>query len=97
MPLEHWGGAVAVDSLFVLCLLLFLDNATLAAFTTPLLLAYAPRFEPWQVGVFGALSAGARRTIQPLPFRWALSPGPPRLRRLRPGRGQGGRAPPRAP
>ena len=59
-------------SLPVLCLLLFVDNATLAAFTTPLLLAYAPRFEPWQVGVFGAASAGAGSTVQLLLFRWVL-------------------------
>ena len=56
----------------LLCLLLFVDNATLAAFSTPLLLAYAPRFEPWQVGVFGAASAGAGSTLQLLMFRWIL-------------------------
>ena len=56
----------------LLCLLLFVDNATLAAFSTPLLLAYAPRFEPWQVGVFGAASAGAGSTLQLLLFRWVL-------------------------
>jgi len=61
------------DSLVVLCLLLFLDNATLAAFTTPLLLAYAQHFPPWQVGLFGAASAGAGSTIQLLLFRWILS------------------------
>lgn len=59
-------------SLPVLCLLLFVDNATFAALTTPLLLAYAPRFEPWQVGVFGAMSAGAGSTVQLLLFRWIL-------------------------
>jgi uncharacterized membrane protein YdjX (TVP38/TMEM64 family) len=56
----------------LLCLLLFVDNATLAAFSTPLLLAYAPRFEPWQVGVFGAAAAGAGSTIQLMLFRWLL-------------------------
>ncbi len=60
--------------LVALCGLLFLDNATLAAFTTPLLLAYAPRFEPWQVGVFGALSAGAGSTIQLVAIRWIVAP-----------------------
>ena len=59
-------------SLPLLCLLLFVDNATFAAFSTPLLLAYAPRFEPWQVGVFGAASAGAGSTVQMLLFRWIL-------------------------
>ena len=59
-------------SLPVLCLVLFVDNATTASFTTPLLLTYAPRFEPWQVGVFGAASAGAGSTVQLLLFRWIL-------------------------
>ena len=59
-------------SLPLLCLLLFVDNATVAAFSTPLLLAYAPRFEPWQVGVFGAAAAGAGSTVQLLLFRWVL-------------------------
>lgn len=60
-------------SLPVLCLLLFADNATVAALSTPLLLAYAPRFEPWQVGVFGAASAAAGSTVQMLLFRWILA------------------------
>jgi len=77
---------VSVDSLFVLCVLLFLDNATLAAFTTPLLLAYAPKFEPWQVGVFGAISAGAGSTIQIVLFRWLLASEWPWVKRFAPGR-----------
>jgi uncharacterized membrane protein YdjX (TVP38/TMEM64 family) len=42
-------------------------------FSTPLLLAYAPRFEPWQVGVFGAAAAGAGSTLQLQLFRWVLA------------------------
>lgn len=74
------------ESLVVLCLLLFLDNATVAAFTTPLLLAYAPRFEPWQVGLFGAASAGAGSTIQLVLFRWILSTDWPWVKRFAPSR-----------
>ena len=59
-------------SLPVLCLLLLVDNATLAAFSTPLLYHYARHFEPWQVGVFGAAAAGAGSTVQLLLFRWVL-------------------------
>ena len=66
----------------VLCLLLFVDNATLAAFSTPLLLAYAPRFEPWQVGLFGAAAAGAGSTVQLLAMRWILAPARPWARRF---------------
>ena len=74
------------ESLLVLCLLLFLDNATLAAFTTPLLLAYAPRFEPWQVGVFGSAAAGAGSTVQLVLFRWLLATDWPWVKRFAPGR-----------
>ena len=75
-----------VDSLFVLCLLLFLDNSTLAAFSTPLLLAYAPHFPPWQVGVFGSAAAGAGSTVQLMIFRWLLSTDWPWVKRFSPGR-----------
>src|SRR5499426_3423149 len=85
-PAASMGGPVSVDSLFVLCLLLFLDNATFAAFTTPLLLAYAPHFEPWQVGVFGAASAGAGSTVQLVLFRWLLSTDWPWVKRFAPSR-----------
>ena len=70
----------------VLCLLLFVDNATFAALTTPLLLAYAPHFEPWQVGVFGAASAGAGSTVQLMIFRWLLASDWPWVRRFAPSR-----------
>ena len=60
-------------SLPMLCLVLFLDNATTASFTTPLLLTYAPKFQPWQVGVFGATAAGLGSTVQLLMFRWILN------------------------
>lgn len=73
-------------SLPVLCLLLFLDNATFAALSTPLLLAYAPRFEPWQVGVFGAASAAAGSSVQLLVFRWVLATDWPWVKRFAPSR-----------
>src|SRR5262249_28481652 len=73
-------------SLPLLCLLLFADNALLAAFTTPLLLLYAPRFEPWQVGVFGAVAAGAGSTLQLALFRWILASPWAWLQRLTPSR-----------
>ena len=73
-------------SLPLLCVLLFLDNASIAAFSTPLLLAYAPRFEPWQVGVFGAASAGAGSTVQMLFFRWILATDWPWVKRFAPSR-----------
>jgi hypothetical protein len=47
---------VGGESLIVLCLLLFADGATTAAFTTPLLLKYARHHEPWHVALAGGAS-----------------------------------------
>lgn len=70
----------------VVCLMLFVDNATFAALSTPILLTYAPRFEPWQIGVFGAASAGAGSTVQLLVFRWLLASDWAWAKRLTPSR-----------
>ena len=74
------------DSLFTLCVLLFLDGATLAVATTPLLLAYAPRHEPWQVALAGGLASAAGSAVQLLAFRWILERDVPWLRRFVPTR-----------
>ena len=74
------------DSLFILCVLLFLDGATLAIFTTPLLLAYAPRHEPWQVALAGGLASAAGSAVQLLAFRWVLERDVSWLRRFVPTR-----------
>ncbi len=84
-------------SLPVLCLLLFVDNATTASFTTPLLLTYAPRFEPWQVGVFGAAAAGAGSTVQLIMFRWILGTDWPWVKRFAPSRERVAKALARSP
>jgi ribonucleoside-triphosphate reductase len=88
--LSFWSDLVSAApprlSLPVLCLLLFVDNATISSFTTPMLLAYAPHFEPWKVGVFGALAAGAGSTVQIMIFRWILASPWPWTRRFAPSR-----------
>lgn len=63
---------MTVESLWMLCLLLFLDGATTAAFTTPLLLAFAKAFEPWQVAVAGGAASAAGSVVQLAVFRWML-------------------------
>lgn len=63
---------MTVESLWMLCLLLFLDGATTAAFTTPLLLVYSKHFEPWQVAVAGGLASAAGSVLQLAIFRWML-------------------------
>jgi uncharacterized membrane protein YdjX (TVP38/TMEM64 family) len=80
------GTLVAVDSLALLCLWLFLDGATFAVVTTPLLLLYAPRFEPWQVAVAGGVASAAGSLVQLLGFRWILGRDWPWLRRWLPAR-----------
>jgi len=88
--LSFWSDLVRMAPpelpLPVLCLLLFVDNSTFAALTTPLLLAYAPHFEPWKVGLFGALAAGAGSTVQIMLFRWILGSNWGWAKRLAPSR-----------
>ena len=61
------------DSLLVLCLLLFVDGATFAFFTTPLLLQYGKMHPPWAVALAGGAASAAGSAIQLLLLRWALS------------------------
>ena len=75
-----------LGSLWLLVLLLFVDNATVSAFSTPLLLLNGHHFEPWQVGVFGAASAGAGSTVQLRLFRWVLATDWPWVQRFAPSR-----------
>ena len=77
---------MTVDSLWLLCLLLFLDGATTAAFTTPLLLAYAKSFEPWQVALAGGAASAAGSVVQLALFRWMLASGRPWMTRFLPSR-----------
>jgi len=72
--------------------LLFADAATLAAFTTPLLLLYGRRHEPWQVAVFGGLASALGSAVQLLLLRWLLAADQPWMRRFAPSRAQLDRA-----
>lgn len=74
------------ESLALLCLLLFLDAATLAAFTTPLLLQYGKFHSPWLVAVLGGAASAAGGAIQILLLRWALDSKLPLLQRIAPAR-----------
>ncbi len=73
-------------SLLVLCLLLFLDGATLALFTTPLLLASARHHEPWQLATAGGAASAAGSAVQLWVFRWMLESDRPWMRRFLPSR-----------
>jgi uncharacterized membrane protein YdjX (TVP38/TMEM64 family) len=74
------------ESLLTLCLLLFVDGATFAFFTTPLLLHYGSLHEPWLVAVVGGASSSAGSALQLLLLRWALSSENPWMRRFAPSR-----------
>lgn len=64
---------MGADSLLLLCLLLFVDGATFAFFTTPLLLQYGKLHPPWQVAVAGGLASAFGSIVQLLLLKWALS------------------------
>lgn len=74
------------DSLAFLCLLLFVDGATFALFTTPLLLQYGKLHPAWQVAVFGGLASAAGSAVQIILLRWAVTADVPWLRRFKPSR-----------
>lgn len=77
---------MAVDSLLMLCVWLFLDGATFAFATTPLLLLWAPSFAPWQVAVAGGLASSAGSAVQLVALRWMLGHERPWMHRFLPTR-----------
>ena len=74
---------VTGESLWFLCLLLFLDASTLAVATTPLLLLYGRFHPPWQIAVFGGAASALGSTVQLLILRWAMDSGQRWIHRLR--------------
>jgi uncharacterized membrane protein YdjX (TVP38/TMEM64 family) len=75
---------VSHDSLWWLCLLLFVDGATFSFATTPLLLQYGKNHEAWAVAVAGGAASAAGSAIQLLILRWLLASDRPWLRRFTP-------------
>lgn len=63
----------AIDTLWKLCGLLFVDAATLSVWSTPLLLFAAKRFEPWQVALAGGGASAVGSVLQLVAFRWMLA------------------------
>lgn len=77
---------MSLESLWVLCLLLFLDGATLAVGTTPLLLAYGKYHAPWVVALAGAAASALGGAVQIVLLRWLLSTRHPWMLRFAPTR-----------
>jgi uncharacterized membrane protein YdjX (TVP38/TMEM64 family) len=63
----------AIDALWKLSALLFLDAATLSVWSTPLLLFASKRFEPWQVALAGGGASAVGSVFQLMVFRWMLA------------------------
>ena len=61
------------QSLWMMCLLLFLEGGTLSFLTTPTLLYYGRYREPWMVAVLGSAASAAGSALQLVLLRWALS------------------------
>jgi len=74
------------ESLWTLCLFLFVDGATFAFFTTPLLLQYGKFHPPWLVALAGGSASALGSMVQLLLLRRALASGNPWMRRFAPSR-----------
>ena len=74
------------ESLWTLCLLLFVDGATFAFFTTPLLLQFGKFHTPWLVALTGGAASALGSVVQLLVLRWALASNHPWTRRWTPSR-----------
>jgi uncharacterized membrane protein YdjX (TVP38/TMEM64 family) len=77
---------VSIESLWVLCLLLFVDGATIAATSTVLLLHYGRYHEPWRIAVFGGAASALGSAVQLALLRWALNSEQPWMKRFTPSR-----------
>jgi len=74
------------ESLWVLCLLLFVDGATFSFATTPLLLEYAKYHSSWVVALAGGGSSALGSVVQFAILRWALHARQPWMQRFAPSR-----------
>jgi uncharacterized membrane protein YdjX (TVP38/TMEM64 family) len=74
------------QSLWMMCLLLFVEGGTLSFLTTPTLLYYGRYREPWLVAVLGSAASAAGSALQLLLLRWALSGRHPWMQRFAPSR-----------
>lgn len=73
-------------SLWMMSLLLLVDGATFAFFTTPILLTFGKFHAPWAVALVGGASNAAGSAVQLMLLRWLLSSGHPWMKRWTPSR-----------
>lgn len=79
---------MSVESLWFLCVLLFVDGATFAFATTPLLLQYAKHNPAWAVALAGGAASALGSAVQLLLLRWLLAAKQPWMSRFTPSRGK---------
>jgi len=75
-----------LESLWGLCVLLFLDGATIAATSTIMLLHYGRYHEPWVIAVAGGTASALGSAVQLAILRWALGTEQPWMKRFTPSR-----------
>jgi len=61
------------DSLWMMCLVLFVEGGSLSFLTTPTLLYYGKHHGPWEVALLGSASSAAGSAVQLAVLRWAIS------------------------
>ncbi len=76
----------ALQSLWVLAGLLFVDGMTFSFATTPLILRWGPYRPAWQVALVGSAASALGGAVQLLLLRWVMSGERPWMARLAPSR-----------
>ena len=77
-------AGLSPESLWFLCVLLFVDGATLAAASTVLVLTYGRYHPAWLLALTGAISAALGSALQLVILRWALHSQRPWMHRFAP-------------
>ena len=81
-----WPSGLSPESWWFMCVVLFVDGATIAATSTVLVLTYA-RFHPaWALATFGALASALGSGVQLMILKWALHSKQPWMTRFAPSR-----------
>jgi membrane protein YqaA with SNARE-associated domain len=74
------------QSLWAMCMVLFVEGGTLSFLTTPTLLYYGKYHEPWAVGLAGSLASAAGSALQLWLLRWVFASDHRWMRRFAPSR-----------
>ena len=80
------AAAFTPESLWFLCLLLFVDGATIAATSTVLVLTYGRYHPAWLLAITGAFASALGGGVQLAILKWALHTKQPWMHRFAPSR-----------